>query len=162
MKISIREFNITDWTSVSRIYAEGLATGIATFEIEVPSFEIWDKKFIQKNRFVALINDVVVGFAVMSNTSNRNVYRGVAEVTLYIAENERGKGIGEKLLNQLISHSKKNGYWTLQAAIFIENKASTALFKKCGFRVVGIREKIGMRLGIWYDNYLLERRSNNI
>lgn len=159
MKLEIRAFNNQDWTSVSKIYAEGIATGVATFETEVPSFNVWDNKFIKQCRLVAEANSKVVGFAVLSQVSKREVYKGVAEVTVYMATNERGKGIGKMLLEALVIESEKKGFWTLQAGIFSANKASIELHKKCGFRVVGIREKIGKRDGRWHDNHFLERRS---
>jgi phosphinothricin acetyltransferase len=159
MKLNIRKFNKQDWTSVSKIYAEGITTGIATFETQVPSFDVWNEKFLKQCRFVAELNDEVVGFAVLSLVSKREVYKGVAEVTIYIAKSQRGKGIGKILLNALIEESEKAGFWTLQAGIFSENKASIQLHKHCGFRVVGVREKIGKRDGNWHDNVLMERRS---
>ena len=162
MKLEIRAFNNQDWTSVSKIYAEGIATGVATFETEVPSFNVWDNKFIKQCRLVAEANSKVVGFAVLSQVSKREVYKGVAEVTVYMATNERGKGIGKMLLEALVIESEKKGFWTLQAGIFSANKASIELHKKCGFRVVGIREKIGKRGGKWHDNHFLERRSKLI
>ncbi len=160
MNFNIRTFKKEDWTSVSKIYAEGIATGIATFETKVPTFDIWDDKFIKKCRLVAEVDKDVVGFAVLSQVSKRAVYKGVAEVTIYIAKNQRGQGIGKQLLDALVIESEKEGFWTLQAGIFAENKVSIQLHKHCGFRVVGIREKIGQRDGIWHDNVLMERRSS--
>lgn len=162
LKLKIRTFKEQDWASVSTIYAEGIATGIATFETEVPSFDVWDKKFIKTCRLVAEIDHQVVGFAVLSQVSNRKVYKGVAEVTIYISESKRGQGIGKQLLNALISESENQGFWTLQAGIFSLNKPSIELHKNCGFRVVGIREKIGKRDGKWLDNHFLEKRSNSV
>lgn len=162
MNINIRTFKKQDWASVSKIYAQGIATGIATFETEVPSFKVWNKKFITKCRLVAEVNNEVVGFAVLSQVSKREVYKGVAEVTVYVAEKVRGKGIGKLLLEALVNESEKEGFWTLQAGIFSMNKASIKLHENCGFRVVGIREKIGKRDGKWHDNHFLERRSNKI
>jgi L-amino acid N-acyltransferase YncA len=100
-----------------------------------------------------------VGFAVLSLVSKRDVYKGVAEVSVYVASSFKGQHIGEDLLKQLINESEEKSFWTLQAVIFSENIASIALHKKCGFRVVGIREKIGQLDGKWHDNYFLERRS---
>lgn len=159
-EILIRPFIREDWTSVSRIYTEGMATGVATFETKVPNFEFWDKKFLNECRLIAEEKDQVIGFAVLSQVSKRKVYKGVAQVTVYIDSSYRGKGLGKQLLNALIHESEKEGFWTLQAGIFSENIASIALHKSCGFRVVGIREKIGQRFGKWHNNYLLERRSN--
>lgn len=160
MEIVVRPLLKTDWESVSKIYEEGIATGIATFETEVPTWELWDKKHIEHCRIVAEINREVVGFAVLSQVSKREVYKGVAEVSVYVSTNHRGKNIGKVLLTQLVRESESKGFWTLQAGIFSENIASICLHEKCGFRIVGIREKIGKLHGKWHDNYLLERRSN--
>jgi len=161
-KIILRSLNPNDWPTISKIYAEGIATGIATFETEVPTWEIWDNKFIKHCRIVAVQNDNVEGFAVLSLVSQRKVYSGVAEVTLYVAKDCWGKGIGKKLLMELINLSEAHGFWTLQAGIFPENVASIKLHENCGFRLVGVREKIGQRDGKWYDNHLMERRSDKI
>jgi L-amino acid N-acyltransferase YncA len=162
MKVSIRAFKKQDWASVSSIYKEGIATGIATFETEAPSYDVWGEKFIKNCRLVAELNNEVIGFAVLSQVSKRNVYKGVGEVTVYIAKNQRGKGVGKQLLTDLIVASEKEGFWTLQAGIFSTNKPSIQLHENCGFRIVGIREKIGQLHGIWYDNILMERRSKII
>jgi len=160
MEIVVRPLLKTDWESISKIYEEGIATGIATFETEVPTWEQWNEKYIEHCRIVAELDCKVVGFAVLSQVSKREVYKGVAEVSVYVSTNHRGKNIGETLMTQLIKESESKGFWTLQAGIFSENIISINLHKKCGFRVVGIREKIGKLYGKWYDNYLLERRSN--
>jgi phosphinothricin acetyltransferase len=162
MEIVVRELLNTDWNAVSNIYAEGVATGIATFETEVPKWKLWNEKYIEHSRIVAELNNEVVGFAVLSQVSKRKVYKGVAEVSVYVSTNHRGHKIGETLLKQLILESETHGFWTLQANIFSENIASINLHKKCGFRMVGIREKIGMLHGKWHDNHLLERRSKLI
>lgn len=158
----IEPLQSSDWQAVSKIYAEGIATGMATFETEVPTWDVWDNKYIKPCRLVAVLNDRVVGFAVLSLVSQRKVYSGVAEVTLYVAKDHWGKGIGKKLLKELIKQSEAHGFWTLQASIFPENKASIELHTKCGFRTVGIKEKIGKLNGKWYDNHFMERRSKHI
>jgi len=162
MEIVVRPFAKTDWETISQIYQEGIATGIATFETEIPNWEQWDEKYLKHCRIVAEIQHKVAGFAVLSQVSKRKVYKGVAEVSVYVSEKYRGKRIGENLLKQLINLSEQYGFWTLQAAIFSENVASIHLHKKCGFRIVGVREKIGMLHGKWHDNHLLERRSSSI
>lgn len=162
MKTTLRPLVKTDWKCVAKIYEEGLATGIATFETKIPDWNDWTDKYISSCRLVAEIDGKVVGFAVLSKVSIREVYNGVAEVTLYISEQYRGKQIGEKLLNELIVESEAEGFWTLTAAIFFENLASINLHKKCGFRIVGLREKLGQRNGTWHDNYLMERRSKKV
>ncbi len=160
--ITIRPFIKEDWTSVSKIYAEGIATGIATFETEVPTWKQWHKKFIETCRLVAIHKNEVVGFAMLSLVSKREVYKGVAEVSIYITSQQQGKGVGKVLLEALINASETHEFWTLQAGIFTENEASIALHQACGFRRIGKREKIGQLYGQWKDNILLERRSKKI
>ena len=162
MALSIEPLNKAHWTSVSKIYAQGIKTEIATFETEVPDWDTWNNKHIKTCRFVATQYDIIVGFGVLSPVSKRKVYEGVAEVSVYVDEAYRGQHIGESILNQLIIDSEARDFWTLQAGIFSENIASIELHKKCGFRVIGIREKIGQLNGKWYDNHLLERRSKSI
>ena len=160
--LRLRALKQSDWPSVSKIYAQGIATKMATFETVVPSWDVWDKKHIDCCRIVAEYGDNVVGYAVLSAVSNRPVYKGVAEVSVYVEEQWCRKGIGEMLLTQLIKKSEDNDFWSLQAGIFSENIPSIELHKKCGFRVVGIKEKIGRLDGQWYDNHFLERRSKKI
>lgn len=162
MEIVVRPLVKADWKAVSNIYAEGIATGVATFETEVPAWELWNKKYMEHCRIVAELNHEVVGFAVLSLVSKREVYKGVAEVSVYVSEKFRDKNIGELLLGTLIKQSESEGFWTLQANIFSENLASIRLHEKCGFRMVGLREKIGKLHGNWHDNQLLERRSSKI
>lgn len=162
MKLILRPLLDSDWKAVSIIYAEGISTGMATFETEIPSWNVWNEKYIEHCRIVAELNQVIVGFAVLSEVSKREVYKGVAEVSVYVSEQHRGKHIGEALLKQLINESEKNGFWTLQASIFSNNIGSISLHEKCGFRVVGVREKIGKLHDKWHDNFLLERRSKSI
>lgn len=159
MEIVVRPLLETDWASVSKIFKEGIATGIATFETECPNWDNWTKKHFKACRIVAVYKNMVVGFGVLAPVSKRLVYKGVAEVSVYVSDDYRGKHIGETLLRQLIEDSEKEGFWTLQAGIFSENKASINLHLKCGFRIVGLREKIGKLRGEWYDNHFLERRS---
>ena len=154
--------NPEHYSEVSRIYEEGLATGIATFETDVPDWKTWDEKFLPECRFVAIENDQVVAWCALSAVSKRKVYKGVAEVTIYVDEQHRGKGIGKSLLEHLIQCSEESGLWTLNAAIFPQNITSIRLHENCGFRIVGYREKIAKRDGVWHDNVLLERRSKKI
>ncbi len=146
------------WPEVRLIYLQGIATKNATFETECPNWEIWDHKFLPICRLVA-VNEQVLGWATLSATSARQVYRGVAEVTVYVHENARGKSVGRKLLEKLIDESEKNGFWSLQAGIFPENIASIKIHESLGFREVGYREKIARLDGIWRNTLLLERRS---
>ena len=149
----------TDWDSVAKIYEQGIATGYATFEKNVPSFEAWDNAHLSSCRLVAIENDTVIGWAALSAVSSRCVYGGVAEVSVYVAREHSGKGIGKMLMLHLIPQSEKEGIWTLQSGIFPENEGSIVLHKKVGFRYIGKREKVGQLDGIWKDNLLFERRS---
>ncbi len=155
----IRPLIASDFPQVAAIYKKGLATGFASFETKVPDWNTWNLKFLDCCRFVLVLNDKVIGWCALSNVSKRKVYSGVAEDTIYIDRDYQGKSLGKKLLLHLISESKKNGFWTLQAAIFSQNKSSIALHKACGFREIGIREKIAKRDGKWHDNVLMERRN---
>lgn len=156
----IRAMTSHDWPSVSKIYAEGISSGFATFETTVPTYGDWDKAHVQNCRVIAEKNQTILGWAALSPVSSRCVYGGVAEVSVYIASQSRGQGVGKALMKKLIDQSEKAGYWTLQSGIFPENKASIKLHEKVGFRFIGSREKIGKtKEGIWKDNLLFERRS---
>ena len=160
MNFTLRKMAATDWESVAAIYVEGIATGEATFETNVPSWDGWDTSHLTFARFVATSpDDRVVGWAALSKVSNRAVYAGVAEVSVYVAAHVRGLGIGKALLEELIRESEANGIWTLQAGIFPENHASISLHRSLGFRLVGKRERIGRQNNRWRDTVLLERRS---
>ena len=148
-----------DWPAIEKIYLEGIAEGNATFETASPGWERWNSAHHLHSRLVAKENDRVVAWAALSPVSTRQVYRGVAEVSIYVAEAARGEGIGKRLLPELIRHSEQNGIWTLQAGIFPENTASIALHKSFGFREVGVRERIGQLGARWRNTVLLERRS---
>jgi phosphinothricin acetyltransferase len=158
----IRPLIESDYKEVANIYKKGMDTGIATFETSVPSWDIWDQKFLSTCRFVIEDQTKIFGWCALSKVSEREVYKGVAEDTIYIDPDFQGKQIGKKLLNHLITKSEKNGFWSLYAAIFPQNKSSIALHQKCGFRIIGTREKIAQRNGKWYDNVLMERRSSLI
>jgi phosphinothricin acetyltransferase len=148
-----------DWDTVSKIYAQGIATGMATFETESPSYNSWDTAHLKACRLVAEDYDVL-GWAALSPVSSRCVYGGVAEVSVYVDEKARGKGIGKALLQRLIQTSEEAGFWMLQSSIFPENKASIKLHEKVGFRFLGKRELVGKtKDGIWKDNLLFEKRS---
>ncbi|MDV3428859.1 MAG: N-acetyltransferase family protein [Bacillota bacterium] len=160
MEYTIEEMKESDWEQVSNIYLDGIKTGIATFQTEAPSWEDWDKGHIRSCRFVAKSRNKVLGWAALSPTSSRCVYKGVAEVSIYIGKECKGQGIGTALLAHLIKESEKNGFWTLQSGIIAKNAASIALHKKCGFREVGIREKVArMNNTEWMDVMFMERRS---
>lgn len=148
-----------DWPAVREIYGEGIATGDATFETELPDWNKWSASHRQDCRLVARSKSYILGWAALSLVSIRRVYVGVAEVSVYVAASARGKGIGKAFLQGLIEESAHHGIWTLQAGIFPENIASVALHKSCGFRKVGVRRCIGKLGDRWRDTVLLERRS---
>lgn len=152
-----------DAGDVLAIYAEGIATGAATFETEVPAWEAWDRAHLPSCRFVAGDGGGrVLGWGALTPVSGRCVYRGVAEVSVYVASAARGRGVGRALLEALIAGSEAADLWTLQAGIFAENLASLALHRACGFREVGRRERLGALGGVWHDVMLLERRSATV
>ena len=150
-----------DWPAVRAIYLEGIATGNATFEQTAPEWEKWDADHLACARIVARseAETVVLGWAALSGVSGRCVYAGVAEVSIYVAEHARGRGVGRQLMARLIADSEAEGIWTLQAGIFPENVASIALHERAGFRLVGRRERLGQMNGRWRDVVLMERRS---
>ncbi|SFK61295.1 phosphinothricin acetyltransferase [Halobacillus dabanensis] len=151
-----------DWEEVRKIYCEGIATGNATFQKEVPSWGEWDNSHTPECRIVARSKGEILGWAALSPVSNRCVYAGVAEVSVYVSQISEGKGIGSFLLKSLIEKSEDNGFWTLQSGIFPENVSSLKIHYKNGFREVGRRERIGEMDGMWRDTILLERRSKAI
>jgi L-amino acid N-acyltransferase YncA len=154
-----------DWAQVRAIYLEGIATGDATFETGAPSWEKWNTGHLRECRLVARSgssSERVIGWAALSRVSDRCVYAGVAEVSVYVGEKGRGRGTGRALLEALVEASEKRGIWTLQAGVFPENIASVRLHLKCGFREVGRRERLGKRNGAWRDVLLLERRSESV
>ncbi|MBX6313684.1 MAG: N-acetyltransferase [Isosphaeraceae bacterium] len=159
MSLTIDAMVPADWEAVRAIYGEGIASGNATFETAVPSWEQWDGAHLRAGRLVARSAGRVVGWAALSPVSARPVYAGVAEVSLYVAAASRGQGVGTALLRALIEASEQAGIWTLQGSIFPENTASLALVQASGFREVGRRERIGQRDGVWRDTILVERRS---
>ena len=148
------------WPAVRSIYEEGIKTGNATFQQSAPGWEEWNSSHLAHSRIVALINDDVAGWAALTPVSGRCVYAGVGEVSVYVAEKFRGQKIGNALLQELIKQSEANNIWTLQAGIFPENKSSIKIHEANGFRIVGLREKIGQMNGVWRDTVLMERRSN--
>jgi L-amino acid N-acyltransferase YncA len=162
MNRAIEQINASDWDQVRAIYLEGIASGNSTFETDAPSWEKWDEAHLPIARIVMRDGEKVLGWAALSPVSKRDVYRGVAELTVAVTESARGKGVGRALLEALIEESERNGIWTLQASIFPENTASIKLHLRCGFREVGRRERIGMLNGVWRDTLLFERRSQSL
>ena len=155
----IREMQTADWPAVRSIYAEGIATGHATFETSAPEWSVWDAAHRPDCRFVAESDGLVCGWAALTPVSGRCVYAGVAEVSVYVAASFRGQGAGSAMLARLVEAGEAAGFWTLQAGIFPENTASIRLHENAGFRLVGRRERIGQMKGVWRDTVLLERRS---
>jgi L-amino acid N-acyltransferase YncA len=158
----IRKLEREDWPEVASIYGAGIDTGDATFETDVPSWEAWDAAHLAENRLVALSEDRVVGWAALAPVSDRCCYEGVAENSVYVAPDAQGQGVGRALLERLVGDSEQAGVWTVQTGVFPENAASVALHLKCGFRVVGLRERLGRLDGAWRDVLFLERRSEVI
>jgi L-amino acid N-acyltransferase YncA len=159
VEVTIEEMRYDDWERVRAIYLEGIATGDATFETDAPTFETWDAMHLGACRLVARAGGEVAGWAALSYVSSRCVYGGVAEVSVYVGEEARGRGVGRALLAALVGESERAGLWTLQAGVLAENEASIRLHESCGFRVVGTRERLGKLKGAWRDVVLLERRS---
>jgi L-amino acid N-acyltransferase YncA len=156
--VELRDFRPEDWPEVARIYAEGIATGNATFETDVPSWDAWNAAHLAEHRFVAERGGCV-GWIALVPVSPRPCYAGVAEVSAYVAEEARGAGVGAELLVREIESSERAGIWTLQTGVFPENEPSLRLLKRFGFREVGTQERIGKLHGVWRDVVLLERRS---
>jgi L-amino acid N-acyltransferase YncA len=148
-----------DWPTVERIWAEGIATGVATFETETPAWETFDADRLPGHRLVAELDGEVVGWATLTRVSGRPCYAGVAENSVYVSEQARGRGVGRGLMEALLAGADAAGIWTIQTAVFPENEASLALHKRAGFRVVGRRERIARLDGVWRDTLFLERRS---
>ncbi|NDV17202.1 GNAT family N-acetyltransferase [Muricauda sp. TY007] len=158
----IRTMKASDWEDVSRIYSEGISTGLATFETTAPSYEQWDKAHTKECRLIAEKDGEIMGWAALSPVSSRCVYGGVGEVSVYIADKSRGMGVGRLLMQHLIEESEKAGFWTIQSGVFPENIGSIKLHKKVGFRYIGKRERVGKIHGVWKDNLLFEKRSNKV
>jgi phosphinothricin acetyltransferase len=147
------------WEQVARIYADGIATGNATFETDVPSWETWDRSHLSEHRLVAVHEGRVVGWVAVSPVSDRCVYGGVVENSVYVDESVRGRGIGRRLLEALVESTEAAGVWTIQAGMFPENAGSVRLHERVGFEVVGTRKRLGKLNGTWRDVLLMERRS---
>ena len=158
--VTIEAMTAADWPEVCAIYEAGIATGDATFETATPTEAEWDRSHLADHRFVAHNDEGdIVGWVALSPVSDRCVYGGVAENSIYIHPDARGRGVGRALLEHLISSFEAAGIWTLQTGIFPENAASLALHQRCGFRIVGCRQRLGRLHEVWRDTFLLERRS---
>ena len=157
--MAVRAMETADWPAVREIFAQGIDSGDATFETAPPGWEEWDAAHLSAPRLVATVDGAVAGWAALSPVSERCVYGGVAEVSVYVGNAHAGRGVGTALLTRLVAESERVGLWTLQAGVFPENAASLALHARCGFRRVGIRERLGRAGDRWRDVVLLERRS---
>jgi phosphinothricin acetyltransferase len=161
-RVDIRDLRPEHWPEVASIFQAGIDTGHATFETAPPSWEQWDRAHLPGLRLVATDDGRVLGWAALSRVSTRPCYAGVAEVSVYVVPEASRRGVGRALLEALIARSEDAGIWTVQAGIFPENTASLALHEKCGFRIVGTRERIGELHGVWRDVVLMERRSGRV
>jgi phosphinothricin acetyltransferase len=161
--LKIRNIQVEDWSAILEIYKQGLTGGIATFETDIPNWKEWDNKYLKACRLLAYDESgTIMAWATLSPISQRPVYNGVTELSIYVADHYKKRGIGTKLLQALIMESEKQGIWTLQSHIFKENHISIKLHAKCGFRQVGYRERYGQINGQWKDVVLMERRSHRI
>jgi L-amino acid N-acyltransferase YncA len=156
--VEVRPLVSSDWPAVAAVFAEGIATGDATFETTVPTWEDWNAGHLPEHRFVAELGGEIAGWIAVVPYSSRAAYRGVGEESVYVTERARGQGVGRALLSTLIASARDGGLWTLQAGVFPENEPSLALHRSLGFREVGVRERIGQLNGTWRDVVLLELR----
>ncbi|MBY8850119.1 metalloregulator ArsR/SmtB family transcription factor [Saccharothrix longispora] len=157
--VAVRAMTDDDWADVRRIYGEGIATRNATFETETPSRRTLEAKWLPEHRWVAEVDGRVAGWAAATPVSARECYSGVAETSVYVGDGVRGRGVGKSLLHKQVTAADEAGLWTLQTAIFPENRASIALHHSAGFRTVGVRERIARHHGVWRDTVMLERRA---
>ena len=160
MKSIVTPMAPADWETVRGILQDGIATGHASFDTEVPDWDAWNRSHLEACRLVARVKGVIAGWAALSPVSSRCVHAGVAEVSVYVGSRFRGRGVGKALMAELVDASEREGIWTLQAGVFPENAASIALQKAFGFREVGRQERLGKLNGTWRDVVLMERRSN--
>jgi L-amino acid N-acyltransferase YncA len=160
--MELRELREEDWPAVREIYEQGIAGRNATFETEAPDWDTWDRSHLDGHRLVAVEDGRVLGWAALAPVSERCVYQGVAENSVYVDSAAQGRGLGKALLERLVTDAEQAGIWTIQTGVFPENEASVALHLRCGFRVVGTRERLGRLDGEWRDVLFLERRSERI
>jgi L-amino acid N-acyltransferase YncA/DNA-binding transcriptional ArsR family regulator len=156
--VTVRALDAGDWADVRRIHAEGIATGNATFETEVPDRRTLDRAWLPGHRWVAELDGAVVGWAAAEPVSDRPAYAGVAQTSIYVGEGHRGRGVGKALIHRQVTAADDAGLWTLQTSIFPENRAGIALHQSAGYRTLGLRERIGRHDGRWRDTVFLERR----
>lgn len=158
-KLPIKSLDTEDYPDVTRIYRQGMDTGMATFETTVPNWCSWSAKFLPQCQFVIANQTDLLGWCALSRGSTREVYKGVAETTIGMPSQARGMGLGKALLDYLAKASEEKGFWTLQAAIYPPKKTSVKLHQQCGFRTIAYREQIAQRQGVWYDHLSMETRS---
>ncbi len=158
--VVIADLRPEHWSEVARIYEDGIATGDATFETEVPTWMQWDGSHLGAHRFVAERDGTIVGWVAVSPVSDRCVYGGVVENSVYVDAKARGQGVGRTLLEALIGSTEQAGIWTIQTGIFPENESSVRAHERVGFEIVGRRRRLGKLNGTWRDVLLLERRSD--
>lgn len=161
-EIHISAMQPEHWPGVEEIYRQGIATGMATFETETPSWEVFDKKFLHTGRLVAMENGFVTGWIALVQVSQRECYKGIAEVSVYIHEKHYRKGIGRALLNRAMEEAENNGYWSMLSVIHQDNTASIQLHENCGYRMIGYRERIACLNGVWKTTVMMEKRSGKI
>lgn len=159
--MKIREMRADDWKAVSQIYELGIETGLATFESKVPTWDNWDKGHLASGRFVLIVDDQIAAWCALSPISSRQVYKGVAEVSIYVDPDYRGQALGRTLLDYLVQWAFSHGFWTLQSGIIAANLASVKLHEACDFRCVGYRESIAQLRGSWQDTVLYEKRKGD-
>lgn len=158
----IRNLLSSDAAPVLEIYRQGLDTGEASFETHPPDWPAWNAKYLQVCRLLSVDGEAVLGWAALAPVSARSCYRGVAEVSIYVASQHAGKGVGNELMGALVEASEEQGIWSLYSSIFPENEATRRLHRRHGFREVGIRERIAQQHGRWRDTLILERRSRRV
>jgi L-amino acid N-acyltransferase YncA len=161
--VAIEAMRPEHWQAVRAIYAAGIATGDATLEREAPDWERWDAGHRQDCRFVARDGEHILGWVALSPYSTRVTYAGVAWLSVYVAPEEQGRGIGRQLVDAAIAASEEAGVWTLLSGILPENAASLALHERAGFRIVGVQRRLGRdATERWRDVVQLERRSTTV
>lgn len=157
--VTVRALREDDWPAVRRIYAEGMATGTATFETAVPTRDALDARWLPRHRWVAEIDGDVIGWAATWPVSSHDHAAGIAETAVYVGDGHRGRGVGTALVRRQVMAADEAGLWTLQASIFTGNRAAIALHHAAGYRTVGVRERLAQRDGVWHDTILVERRA---
>ena len=162
VRIAVDAMRDDDWPAVSEILAQGIATGDATFDTQAPAWAEWNRGHLPFCRLVARVGGEVVGWAALSPVQRKSAYRGVAEASVYVADRARSSGVAKALAEAAIETAEREGIWTLEGWIFPENRASLALCEAFGFRMVGVRERIGRRQGRWRDVVIVERRSHSV